>query len=573
MDRFLIRKDIYDEIEKAMRDRSHLMKKQITDKNGHRRTVWVRPGENPVEDKGKKQEETTEKKTAKPKYKTGDSVSLEGQKGLFWIRKIDSDGSYHVVDKTGTKGFHVSENHLSGKESVSPKNMEMTNDLQKITDAINDLSEKAHNEKDEKKKNELNKQIRDIQLKGVNSDYFNQKKNDEKNETKTLDNAEVGDTVTHKNGQKMNVTKVLHYGKDTVYETEWTDKNGKKQWNTFRKDELKNEVESKKKSSVEKTNKQLTPTYGRKQIPSAEFKAAEYKEQYDDDTVDTTYDGIEEGIKQALELPIIKRHPEFLLKLRNDLAKAEREPETVTKYRKSGEGAEAVYTPARQKLHNEIIDKLIKDKLEAAKPKDGEDPTFQILGGRGGSGKSTFNKKKSDAGVYNDDNVIVVDPDALKQELANGSGDKWEGWKAKAYHEESSDVSKMLMKKAMALGLNIVMDITMSNADKQIDELKLAKSLGYKTGAYYMHVPKQESFKRAMKRYVESETEPGKEDFTGRLVPPDVLLGMTNNEANFDKVKEFADDWSFYDNFIPFEKDPKTGKNKYKAEKIAKKGE
>lgn len=25
----------------------------------------------------------------------------------------------------------------------------------------------------------------------------------------------------------------------------WTDKNGKKQWNTFRKDELKNEVESK----------------------------------------------------------------------------------------------------------------------------------------------------------------------------------------------------------------------------------------------------------------------------------------------------------------------------------------
>lgn len=320
-------------------------------------------------------------------------------------------------------------------------------------------------------------------------------------------------------------------------------------------------------------NKILTPSYVRKQIPAEQFKAAEYKEQYDDDKVDTTYDGIEEGIKQALELPIIKRHPEFLLKLRNDLAKAEREPETVTKYRKSGEGAEAVYTPARQKLHNEIIDKLIKDKLEAAKPKDGEAPTFQILGGRGGSGKSTFNKKKSDAGVYNDDNVIVVDPDALKQELANGSGDKWEGWKAKAYHEESSDVSKMLMKKAMALGLNIVMDITMSNADKQIDELKLAKSMGYKTGAYYMHVPKQESFKRAMKRYVESETEPGKEDFTGRLVPPDVLLGMTNNEANFDKVKEFADDWSFYDNFIPFEKDPNTGKNKYKAEKIAKKGE
>ena len=48
---------------------------------------------------------------------------------------------------------------------------------------------------------------------------------------------------------------------------------------------------------------------------------------------------------------------------------------------------------------------------------------------------------------------------------------------------------------------------------------------------------------------------------------------MTGNESNFDKVKDFADDWSFYDNFIPFEKDPETGKNKYTAEKIAKKGE
>ena len=33
----------FEELQKAIRDRSHLVKKVITDKNGHSRTVWVRP--------------------------------------------------------------------------------------------------------------------------------------------------------------------------------------------------------------------------------------------------------------------------------------------------------------------------------------------------------------------------------------------------------------------------------------------------------------------------------------------------------------------------------------------------
>lgn len=367
-----------------------------------------------------------------------------------------------------------------------------------------------------------------------------------------------------------------------------TDKNGKTRmvWvsNEKKKPSIKKpgkvEVEEKKtvvKPPVapETTKKQLKPTYGRKQIPADKFKAAEYKQIYDDETINADSDlGMHNAMKAILELPIVKKHPEFEMKMRYDLDRALKEPETITKYRKSGEGADAVYTPEREVLHQKIIKKILSpENIKKAMPKDGEQPTFQILGGRGGSGKSTFNKKKSDAGVYHSDNVIVVDPDALKEELANESGDKWEGWKAKAYHEESSDVSKMLMKAAMALGLNVVMDITMSSADKQIDELEQAKKMGYKTGAYYMHVPKQESLNRAIKRYIQNPEDDKIEDFSGRFVPPDVLLKMTNNESNFDLVKDYADDWSFYDNFIPFEKDEKTGKNKYTAEKIAKKGE
>ena len=355
-----------------------------------------------------------------------------------------------------------------------------------------------------------------------------------------------------------------------------TDKNGHTRMVWVKNDENKPGMKTAKKVEIQekvhrtvmpestKPAKQLSPTYGRKQIAASKFKAAEYKQVYDDETINADSDeGMENAIKAILELPIVKKHPEFEMKFRDDLNKAMKEPETVTKYRQSGEGVNSVYTPERKALHDKIIKGLLSPELiKRATPKDGEQPTFQILGGRGGSGKSTFNKKKSDAGVYNSNNVVVVDPDALKELLAEESGEGWKGYKARAYHEESSDLSKKLMKAAMALGLNIVMDITMSSADKQIDELKLAKNLGYKTGAYYMHVPKQESLKRAIKRYIQNPDDDKIEDFSGRFVPPDVLLNMTGNEANFDKVKDFADDWSFYDNFIPFEKDEKTGKSK-----------
>lgn len=464
MDKFLIRKDAYNELIKAMRDRSHLVQKPITDKNGHQRKVWVRPDENPNNPRQKKaEEEPKEKRTAKP----------EEQK-----------------EKTGG----TPDNKETNKPELS----------------------------DEEKKKHLTNYQEMVKKVRSGSDENALKVGD-----KILNKKEA---IEHING------KIKELG-------------GKP--------------------------KTLEPSYGRQQVKDSEFKAADYKQEYDDDSIDTTYAGLSNAMKAIAEIPAIKKHPEFMWRLRRDLDKANKEPETVTKYRESGSGAEAIYTPERQKIHEKIIDSIIAEKIDAAKPEQGEKPTFQILGGRGGSGKSTFNKKKSDAGVYNEDNVIVVDPDAIKELLANESGEGWEGWKAKAYHEESSDVSKMLMKAAMAMGLNIVMDITMSNADKQIDELKLARSLGYKTGAYYMHVPKQESLKRAMKRYLENPdpAKKGVEDYSGRLVPPDVLLGMTGNEANFDKVKEFADDWSFYDNFIPFEKDPVTNKNKYKAEKIAQKGE
>lgn len=320
--------------------------------------------------------------------------------------------------------------------------------------------------------------------------------------------------------------------------------------------------------------KTLEPSIDKKQIPAKDFSAAKYKEYSDDPLINSTPEGIKMGFERALKaVPKIKAQgaEKFISKVYADIEKANRATETIKTYRLSGEGADAFYTKERKALHKKIISELLSpENIKKATPKSGEKPYFMILGGRGGSGKSTFDKAKNpDSGVYKEDECIHIDPDAIKEMLANESGEGWKGWKARMYHEESSDVSKMLMGAAEKLNLNIVMDITMSNADVQINELKEAKELGYKTGAYYMHVPKQESFCRAMGRYLENP-DSKEADYTGRLVPPDVLLNMTDNEDNFDKVREFADDWAFYDNFVPFKN--KDGK-KNNAIKIAQKGE
>lgn len=58
-----------------------------------------------------------------------------------------------------------------------------------------------------------------------------------------------------------------------------------------------------------------------------------------------------------------------------------------------------------------------------------------------------------------------------------------------------------------------------------------------------MFLPVQESAKRAINRF---KTKKG--DFSGRLVPMDILMSMQDNEKSFDSVKDIVDDWSFRDN-------------------------
>ena len=144
--------------------------------------------------------------------------------------------------------------------------------------------------------------------------------------------------------------------------------------------------------------------------------------------------------------------------------------------------------------------------------------------------------------MFDSDNFLILDADALKEKIP-----EYKGWNAGEVHEESSYLMKQIKKKAMEAGLNIIIDGTMAYNPKKPDKVKnemlAAKEKGYSLEAHYMFSPIQKSCVNAMNRF---KTKKG--DYSGRLVPTDILLGMQDNEKSFDSIKDVVDDWSFRDN-------------------------
>lgn len=201
--------------------------------------------------------------------------------------------------------------------------------------------------------------------------------------------------------------------------------------------------------------------------------------------------------------------------------------QTIDLHKKDGQ-----YTPERDKLHFKIVSSILSpERIKAATPAEGVAPTFTVLGGRGGSGKSWFAGQ-----VYDEGKAIVLDADHIK-----GMMPEYEGWNAAQVHEESADIFDEITSMCARLGLNVVHDKTMKTAKTTLNDLQRFKDMGYSTEAHYMHLPRQEAAKRAVSRFL------GK---TKRYVPVDVVLANTSNEATFDQVKGIVDKWSFRDNNV-----------------------
>lgn len=208
---------------------------------------------------------------------------------------------------------------------------------------------------------------------------------------------------------------------------------------------------------------------------------------------------------------------------------------TDKQYSKKG-----VYTDDRQKLHNEIIDRFLSDEaIQAATPAPGEQPTYILLGGRGGSGKSAFTD--GTINEFDASKFLKLDTDAIKEQLIP----PYQGWNAFSVHQESTEIFDAITFEAQKRGLNIIHDSTLRSDDIGSTVAQIKKS-GYRVEGHYMFLPRQVAAKRAIQRYL------GKgPDERGRLVPPQVVLDNTDNERNFEKLSHYFDNWSAYDNQGP----------------------
>jgi predicted kinase len=275
----------------------------------------------------------------------------------------------------------------------------------------------------------------------------------------------------------------------------------------------------------------------RKYVDPAKFSAGEWKQQWDDPKA--TPD--EKGFNYVME-SFGAESAEIVSKIIETEEKLKGITESWRKYRLSGEGESARYTDEREKLHGRIMQEMLHpDKLRAAMPPMGEKPTFMILGGRGGSGKSWFKNN-----VYDPSKFVILDADEIKAKLP-----EFDGWNAAEVHEESSDILEQMLTTCIKNGLNVVLDGTMKTAASALAKVFRMKSAGYRTEAHYMHLPKQEAAKRAIGRFKNGGQEGPNgeppEPFTGRYVPVDVILKNTTNEDSFDQVKGLVDKWSFRD--------------------------
>jgi predicted ABC-type ATPase len=170
------------------------------------------------------------------------------------------------------------------------------------------------------------------------------------------------------------------------------------------------------------------------------------------------------------------------------------------------------WTPQRQKLHAEIINK-IRGHVAPAPP--GE-KSYLMLGGGPASGKSSIIHQGL---VTLPEHHVLLDSDAIKGELPEYKsllGDKDE--RAANYaHEESSHIAKTATKQTLESGQHCVLDGTGDSSYEAVEKkVAQARKAGYKVNAEYVTCSTEEAVKRNIERAKK----------TGRLPPENMLRSV-----------------------------------------------
>ncbi len=224
--------------------------------------------------------------------------------------------------------------------------------------------------------------------------------------------------------------------------------------------------------------------------------------------------------------------------------------------------ANGVWTAERQLLHKEITRKIIlghnsktgvldrsnilSNGISKSKAAAGETPTYTVLGGRGGSGKSWLTGSD---GPVDGSRVLLLDSDAIKKLIP-----EYKGFNALEVHAESSFLFDEITLIAKRMNLNVVHDMTLKSSQSAIQRLSqftnktLQNPNGYQIEGYYMYLPRHEAASRAIDRALGE---------TRRYVPLDVILTNTQNEIVFDQLRNSFSRWGMWDNLVPRGTQPK----------------
>ena len=175
----------------------------------------------------------------------------------------------------------------------------------------------------------------------------------------------------------------------------------------------------------------------------------------------------------------------------------------------------------RVKEYNRIINKF----LAGVEPPEDGNPTLDYMGGGGGSGKS-YTIKAGVVDVPGKDKAVQINADDIKLEFKEfrqraASDDPATSMGAANYiHEESSIVTGMLTKAAMAKGVNIVIDGVASNPEKIGKQIEQARAQGYKNvRAHYIATPTEVALESSRNRYFNNKNKEER-----RYVPDEVLV-------------------------------------------------
>lgn len=204
---------------------------------------------------------------------------------------------------------------------------------------------------------------------------------------------------------------------------------------------------------------------------------------------------------------------------------------TQSEYKKGN-----LYTEERAQQHIQIIESFLEGEAYSI-----ETPNTVLLGGGSASGKSTLSKLVLEAFRSENESITRIDADAIKDLIPEymilKASDPEKA--ADIVHDESSDISDMLLQKCIEEKRNFLYDGTMKNPQKYETLIKSLKHNGYKVTAIIVDVPIDVALKRAQIRF-EAE---------GRYVPEEIILESHNHVANtFNQIKELVDEYELYDN-------------------------